>query len=526
MRVWIPLALLTALSASAARAESRTIEELIVISPVVVTGKVMKEDGEQKIEDETYKKHSVLIAAALRAPESGPKAKETITAFSPESLKKDAEHVFFLGPKTQGGYILRATQEPKQADTVGKMLEFEARAKAEMKGKAKLLAAFYRAHQLRPVLFAGEQGKALKQAGAIDAKEADALLAILGEAFQNAWKKNANAHQQRLATKLQEVLTGNGGLPVLRTRQETAVRFWAVRLNNRKLREGYELAKLTVTDKPAQQVVQRPVILPMPQPSPPLPPPPKPKPLAWPNPGKLGAVVNGLSLKISTEKQSYNLVKDNEQKVVIAATFENKSSKPMRLNTYLLLDLLASIQVQEPNGRLRRHENNEIISAPELPAMGPWSFKKLKPGETLTVRRELSPYLFPRHGRYRVVVAYNNSYGKRFGIRDAWSGDVWSQALPIDIVRYEEEKPPPKPKPQKPTDPKPTPPRKPGADPKLQREQPQAQQQIPLRNAIIQQGGRIQVQVIGGGPVIIEAQVPVQPKTDPKKPAPKPEPKQ
>jgi hypothetical protein len=503
---------LLALLAAVAGADERGTEELIVISPAVVVGGTTKDPGEQEVGDRTYKKYEVIITKVLRAPEDGPKANESTVVLSVDELKKDTAYVLFLGPKSKHGRLLRDLREASKAEAIKKMLTFEARAKSELNGKAKLLAAFYRANQLRPVLLAAEENKAVKKGDAIDPKETDRLLAILAQALNNATKKGVNVNQQKLALQLQKTLSGVGGLPELRrTRRETAIRFWATRLGNKKLREQYKLAKLTVTDKLAPE--QRPVPIVRPVEPPPQPPLPKPPPLAWPNPDRLGKPVDGLALRVRTDKKSYNLLEDPKQRITIEATFKNTGSKPVRLNTYLMLEMLASIQIQRPGGKLRKHSDDDRLRAPELPAMGPWSFKEVKPGETWKVREEMSPYLFPRHGTYRVVVAYRNHYGKRFGIRNAWAGEVYSQALPVHIVRYEEREPDRERRPATPETPKP---KAPPDD--RQPETSSAPAPPPAAGPVLRAGGQVQVVVPAGGNVPVR--VIVQQKALPARPNP------
>ena len=68
--------------AAGAFAETRTPEENVLISPIIVTGKIGKAAGEFKENGTTYKKVAVVTGTAIRAIKGQPKTGATITIWT------------------------------------------------------------------------------------------------------------------------------------------------------------------------------------------------------------------------------------------------------------------------------------------------------------------------------------------------------------------------------------------------------------------------------------------------------------
>ncbi len=431
----------------------RSLEEKIVVSPVILSGKVGNEAGTFKEGDTEYQKCGVVVQKVVRHPGDAPKEGATITIWGAEPPKKDAELVLFLGAANANGYPLRATAEAKELNSVEELLGFEAKAEKELEGKDKLRAAFFYAHKLRPVLLARAEGKDVRVAGGVSAEDRDKLLATLGWALAEAEKNDATAEFRALTRALQDVLTGTGGLPDFRTRRERLAQYFAQQLKNEDQRRKHDLRKLELTDTAEAQrllvqgqgvarVVIGPGIVPppgIPGTTPPVgrqPEPPAPTPPAT---SALGVPVNGLALQIHADRTMHELAKHAAEPIKITATLRNTGKAAFRLNTYMIFAALARAYIVEPGGRLIVHSEQDRLSDREVQAMGPWSFKELKPGESFEATTTIPPGFLKKEGTYTLCVEYENSYGKQFGIGDAWTGKVASPKIELVVMK---QKPP------------------------------------------------------------------------------------
>jgi hypothetical protein len=516
--------LVLALSSSAAAedAPDRPLEVSLVISPTVITGKTGKAAGEFKDDDVTHKKIAVEVADVLRAPKGGPRKGATVTVYSADPPKAGVEQVMCLGAKDKNGYRLHLALGADEADEVKKLVAFEARAEKELDGKAKLRAAFFAAHKLRPVLRAAAEERGVKVAGAMDAKTKDKLLAILAWSMKECSKKKTKAEFKELAEALRRVLTGHGGLPEIKTRKERMVQYLASHLANPKVRAKYPLQKLAVTDADARgAVAARRVVavrqvggqiliarpgLPEKKPEPEKKPAPKPKLPASLEESAMGRPVDGVALHLDSAKPTYNVRVHPDEPVRVTARFRNTGQKPLTLNTYMLFSMLAQVYIVDPGGKVIVHQDKSRLDAPELPAMGTWSFRELKPGRTLEFTEDIPTTSFHRTGEYKLCMVYKNPYGRQFGLRNAWTGELVSQQVAVTILR---DKPAPEP-PEPETKPEP---------PEKKAEAPAPGQDPGIRTVHIQVqavGGAVQKRVIiNGNEVRVNAVV------NPGKPAPK-----
>lgn len=502
LRIVSALALTLVLCASAFGENQRTLEENIVISPVIVCGKVAKAAGEVKEGGTTYKKFEVAVTDAVRVPAKGPKKNSQITVYGPAGFKAGDEQLLFLSSKGKNGHQVHFAGKVDGLGGIKKLLALQARAQKELDGKSKLAAAFFRAHKLRPVLLAAAEKKAVKATGVVAAKEADKLLSILGWALQQSAKKGAKPEFKRLTEAYRRVLTGVGGLPEYNTRDKRIAQFWALRLKQAQQRKRYRLAKLAMTDQPARRAVavavqglrgQVFVVRPgMPyssqiRPTPKTPA--KPEVVAPPE-ASLGKAVNGLVLGIHTERPRYDFRKSPEQTVNVTATFHNTGKAPVRLNSYMVFSMLAKVYLVDPGGRLAVHWDKSALAASDIPAMGPWSFNELKPGEKTELTEQIPAGKFRASGRYQLYIVYKNKYGSEFGVKGAWTGEVVSARIPLDIMRHNAPGPKPKPAPTKRT-------------PPAKRVVPTVPRRAGLQLQIRQQGAlRIQIRAVANGVVI------------------------
>ena len=432
-------------------AVDRPLEDCIAISPVILTGQIAKEGKEFKHEGTTYREHEVKAATILRSPAKGPQKGSTVTVYDTAKYKVGAELVMLLGQKDPHGHRMYFSAKPDGLKRVQSLLALQARAAKELDGKEKVPAALFRAHQLRPKLLAKVQGKYVRPSGEIPQKEKDKLLAILGGALAESAQKGAKPEARQLAESLLAALSGPGGLPEIKTRRERIAQFWSAQLKNAAARAKYKLAKLAITDKPVkvavpirrvgqQVLVIRPGVRVQHPQKATKPAKPKPKPAAF-DEASVGKAVGGLAVAFSIEKPAYNLVQDPDQGVTVRATFRNTGERAFRLNTYLVFPALVKVFIVDPRGKLSIYTDRSRLGAAELPAMGTWSFKELKPGASLHFTETIPPSRFSQHGVYKLCVIYKNTYGKQFGIAGAWTGEVVSERVPVKIIRRPDPKP-------------------------------------------------------------------------------------
>jgi hypothetical protein len=520
----------------AENAPDRSLEEKIVVSPVIVTAKVGDAGAKFKQGDVQYTKVGVVVRQVLRHAPKAPATGATITVWTTAPPKKDSELILFAGRIDKNGYPLRGTLDVKQKDAVKKMLTFEAGSAKALDGKDKLRAAFFRAHQLRPVLLAGAEGKGVKTGAAIKAAEKDKLLATLSWALKESAKKGAKADMKRLAHGLHAILTGPGGLAAIRTRKERAAQFWALALAKADLRGKQKLSTLTLTDQVAAAKVvagigiAQPIFLPGRLPQPPTTHPrPTPVPVAVPPQFKTagaGKPVNGLTLAFLPESRTYDFLKDPKQSVVCKAILKNTGKKALRVNSYMVFPVLTKVYVVDPNGKLTTFTNKAKLNAAVVPAMGTWSFKELKPNSAITATETLPASVFSRNGDYHICAIYKNTFGHQFGIKGVWTGEVVSERITVKVVRKQTTAPTPRPK----VTPKPKPVRPPtlGRPIRIQPVRPGAP--VPKRPILIQPGVLKQrIRIIGaqgGGKVqhriiinaqVVEIKIDAAKKADPKK---------
>lgn len=460
--------------ASAEDAADRPLEESIVISPVIVTARIVKADGELTEAGATHKRFRAEVKAVIRTP-GRPEKGGAVTVHTVNGLTPGDELILFLGTPAGNSRRVHRTAPVKDLALVKKLLALEARADKELGGKDKLRAAFFHAHRLRPVLRAAAEKKALKPDGAVPQKEQDALLAILASALAEASKPNVAAETKALAELLRKVLSGPGGLPQYRMRGTRVAQFWNRQLNDAVQRKKYRLMKLTLIDPAgdaADKTVARakaapkakrtthvmevlidgnkvlprpgaPAVLPVEKLKPaPKPAPPKRKATPAPKP------VNGLALECAAGKTSYDLVDKPEATVDLTATFRNTSKSAIRFNSYVLFPVLARVLITDPAGKNTVYAAKDRLTKAEIPAMGAWSFKELKPDEALSFTEKLPASVFNKNGDYVLRVVYKNAYGKRFGI-SAWTGEVVSHSITVNVLKQPQ--PEPKAKPAPPT---------------------------------------------------------------------------
>ena len=470
LRTVSAVALALVLCASAFGENQRTLEENIVISPIIVCGKMAKAAGEVKEGGTTYKKFEVTVTDVVRVPAAGPKKSAQITAYGPAELKAGDEQLLFLSSKGKNGHQVHFAAKLDGLGGIKKLLALGARASKELDGTSKLAAAFFHAHKLRPVLLAAAEKKAVKGTGVVAAKEADKLLSILGWALQQSAGKGAKPEFKRLTEAYRRVLTGIGGLPEYNTRDTRVAQFWALRLKQAQQRKRYRLATLAMTDQPAQgRPASGPAVavavrglngqlfvgragMPYPYPRPTPKTPAKPEVVA-PSEASLGKAVNGLVLGIHTERPQYDFRKSPEQTVNVTATFHNTGEAPVRLNSYMVFSMLVKVYLVDPGGRLSVHWDKSALEASDIPAMGPWSFNELKPGEKTELTEQIPADKFRASGRHQLYIVYKNKYGSEFGVKGAWTGEVASARIPLDVMRHDAPGPKPTPTPTKRTPP-------------------------------------------------------------------------
>ena len=454
-RVLKPIAILLLLRSAAFAENAPPLEESIVVSPVIVVGKIIKADGELTETGATFKKFQAEVKTVLRGP-GRPEKGAAIAVYAVDGLNAGEEVVLFLGKANGNGHRVHRAAPAKELDKIKKLLALEARADKELAGKDKLRAAFFHAHKLRPVLLAAAEKKALKPAGVIPEKEQAALLSILASALAESSKKGAPAGVKALAELLRKVLSGPGGLPEYRMRGTRVAQFWNRQLNDAVLRKKYRLMKLVFDDPAARaakatakakaamkaermaavmairidgkKVLPRPgapVVLPV-EKLKPEPPAPKPAPGRKPQPV--------LELKCRTGKKQYDLTGRPGAAVDVTIMFSNVGNRVTYLNSYMLFPVLAQMVIVDPAGKKAVYTASDRLNAPEIPAMGAWSFKELKPGHTLSFTEKVPASFFPKNGEYVLSVFYKNTYGKRFGI-NAWTGDAPSAPVSVKIVR-------------------------------------------------------------------------------------------
>ncbi len=437
-------------------AAERSLEENIVESPVILSGRIGNDAGTFKEGNVEYHKVGVIVRKVVRHPGDAPKEGATITVWGTEPPKKDAELVLFLGAIDGNGYPLRARADVKELGRVEELLAFEAKADKELEGKDKLRAAFFHAHKLRPVLLARAEGKGVTQAGGVAAEDRDKLFAIFGWALAESEKKDATPEFKALTEALQDVLTGTGGLPDFRTRRERLVQYFAQQLKHKDQRRRYDLMKLALADDAeaprvviGQQVAAKMliargmVVLPggfapdVPGTTPPTEG--QPEPPAPPAASSLGVPVNGLALQIRADRTVHDLANHAEEPIRIAVSFQNTGKSAFRLNTYMIFATLARTYIVEPGGRLIVHSEQDRLGDREVQAMGTWSFKELKPGDAVDATISIPASRLKKEGKYTLCVEYENSYGKQFGVGDAWTGKVASPKIELVVMK---QKPP------------------------------------------------------------------------------------
>jgi hypothetical protein len=456
-------------AASAENAVDRPLEESIVISPVIVTARIVKADGELTEAGATHKRFRAEVTAVIRTP-GHPEKGGAVTVHAVNGLTPGDELILFLGTPAGNSRRVHRTAPVKDLALVKKLLALETRADKELGGKDKLRAAFFHAHRLRPVLRAAAEKKALKPAGAVPPKEQDALLAILASALAEASKPKPAAETKALAELLRKVLSGPGGLPQYRMRGTRVAQFWNRQLNDAAQRKKYRLMKLALVDPAGgdadkaaatakaapkaertavmevwidgKKVLPRPgapAVLPV-EKLKPKPAPPKRKAAPAPKP------VNGLALECAAGRASYDLVDKPEATVDLTATFRNTGRSAIRFNSYVLFPVLARVLITDPAGKNTVYAAKDRLTKAEIPAMGVWSFKELKPDGTLSFTEKLPASVFSKNGDYVLRIVYKNAYGKRFGI-SAWTGEVVSHSITVNVLKQRPPKPKAKPAP-------------------------------------------------------------------------------
>ncbi|MFH1730301.1 MAG: hypothetical protein ABIF82_01455 [Planctomycetota bacterium] len=440
----IAILLLLCSPALAENAPGRPLEESIVISPVIIVGKIIKADGESTETGAAFKKFQVEVKTVLRGP-GRPENGAAITVYAVDGLKIGEEAVLFLGGANGNGCRVHRAAPADELDKIKKLLALEARADKELTGTDKLRAAFFHAHKLRPVLLAAAEKKALRPAGAIPEKEQAALLSTLASALAEASKPSATAETEALAELLRKVLSGPGGLPEYRMRNERVAQFWNRQLNAAAQRKKYRLMKLALGEPAADvakavaeaavairgapnELILRPgvrLVLPGEAPKP-APPKTKPAPGHKPQPV--------LELTCCTGKKQYDLTGRPGAAVDVTITFSNVGDRVTCLNSYMIFPVLAQMVVVDPAGKKAVYTATDRLNAPEIPAMGAWSFKELKPGHTLSFTEKVPASFFPKNGEYVLSVFYKNTHGEQFGI-NAWTGDAPSAPVTVKIVR-------------------------------------------------------------------------------------------
>ena len=445
-RVLKPIAILLLLRSAAFAENAPPLEESIVVSPVIVVGKIIKADGELTETGATFKKFQAEVKTVLRGP-GRPEKGATIAVYAVDGLNAGEEVVLFLGKANGNGRRVHRAAPAKELDKIKKLLALEARAGKELTGKDKLRAAFFHAHKLRPVLLAAAEKKALKPAGVIPEKEQAALLSILASALAESSKKGAPAGVKALAELLRKVLSGPGGLPEYSMRGTRVAQFWNRQLNDAVLRKKYRLTKLALAEPATNlakavaeaavairgapnELILRPGVrlvlradLPAPKPAPP-----KTKPAAGRKPQPV------LELKCRTGKKQYDLTGRPGAAVDVTIMFSSMGARVTYINSYMLFPVLAQMVIVDPAGKKAVYTASDRLNAPEIPAMGAWSFKELKPGHTLSFTEKVPASFFQKNGEYVLSVFYKNTYGKRFGI-NAWTGDAPSAPVSVKIVR-------------------------------------------------------------------------------------------
>lgn len=472
-RVLKPIAILLLLCSAALAENAPPLEESIVVSPVIVTGKIVKADGELTEAGATFKKFRVEVKTVLRGP-GRPENGATITVYAVNGLNAGEEVVLFLSKANGNGHRLHRAAPAKELDKIKKLLALEARADKELTGKDKLRAAFFHAHKLRPILLAAAEKKALKLASAIPEKDQAALLSTLASALAESSRKGAPADVKTLAELLRKVLSGPGGLPEYRMRNERVAQFWNRQLNDAALRKKYRLMKLVfgeraapaakaaVKAKAADKAVARAKVAPkaeriahvmevwidgkkvLPRPGAPVV-----LPVEKLKPGPRHKPQPVLKLKCRTGEKQYDLTGRPDAAVDVTIMFSNVGNRVTYLNSYMLFPVLAQIVIVDPAGKKAVYTASDRLNAAEIPAMGAWSFKELKPGRTLSFTENIPASFFPKNGEYVLRVFYKNTYGKQFGI-NAWTGDAPSAPVTVKIVRRVQPAPEPaaKPKPE------------------------------------------------------------------------------
>jgi len=358
---------LVLLLCSTALPAGRSLEENFLISPIIVSGKVTKAAGEWKEGNTTYKKFEVQVTAVVRTSAKGARRDAKITVYNNAGLKPGDERVMFLSNPSKNGHHLNFSVKKDATATLKAMLKLmalEAKAEKELDGTDKLTAALLLAHKLRPVLLATAEDKALKTIGAIPDEQREKLLSTLAWGLKESRKKGAKAELREQAELLRKVLSGKGGLPEYKTRNERIAQFLAAHLTEEQNRNKYKLAKLSLADKaPAaakpkppvkkvnvvglRAVVGLPVLVVRPGitsrlPRQPTKPVPKKPSLIAPEEAAMGQAVNGLALQVRAENEFYNLKENPDQPVKITATFRNTGKNPIRLNSYLVFSRRSS----------------------------------------------------------------------------------------------------------------------------------------------------------------------------------------
>ncbi len=439
-------------AATAEDAAARPLEESIAMSRFIVAGKVTKL-AVRATETGGPAAFLVEIEAVLRG-NGNLKKGAVISVSAPEDREAGHEAIFFLSSAdAKDGHRLHASAPAGQLEQVKKLLALEARAEKELDGKDKLRAAFFHAHKLRPVLLAAAERKALKPAGPIPEKEQAALLSALGTGLAQIEKKNATADVKAMTALLHRVLSGPGGLPEYRVRNERVAQFWNRQLNDPAQRKKHRLTKLVFGDKvdvaarakeakadapvariAAVEVIIGGVI------REPLPPPRRSKaPESKPVVSGKGEPVNGIALECRADRQAYDFVDEPGATVKVTAVFRNTGTSSVRLNTYLIFPFLARVTIAGPNGQAVPHVGPGLGAA-EIPAMGAESFEELKPGATMAFAEQIPASAFKANGAHTLRIVYRNKYGKRFGV-NAWTGEIASAPVSIKVRKH----PPPKP---------------------------------------------------------------------------------
>ncbi|MFO7899821.1 MAG: hypothetical protein R6V58_12275 [Planctomycetota bacterium] len=470
----------------------RALVEGIVSASLIVRGEVGEAAGTFKEGRVPFQKFKVTVAEVVHAedPDAGeaPKKGAEIIVYDGANIGKGDDRLMFLGAASENGRPVHASVDDAEAarKRVRELLKIRTNAGRKLGGKNRLVAAVFLAHELRPLYRANAEGKGLKAGGQVPDETKEKLLAALVWAFKESAKKDATPDRKQLTEMLRTILTGAGGLKEYNTLQKRLAQHWTNRLKTTELRKKQKLARLELVVKSAEREKKQEDEKEKPQ-----------KQKAVVRLGQQGVArqvlvarairaarqkaqekkaekaekkeepepvpvtdqpVNGLALELKPGRETYNLAEHPDQPIAIRATFRNAGNRPMRINTYLIFARLGSVHVHSPSGKHRTYRDTEALHADTIPAMGTWSFKRLKPGETIAVRHELPADLFRQPGRYRLTLAYSNPYGKRFGLSDAWTGRIAADAE-LTIVKQsapEPEPPEKEPEPEKQADKKQT----------------------------------------------------------------------